>query len=1297
MKHTKTKKTLAIFICLTITLFAACFAAGCEGRAYTLRFYPDELGIAAITAKAGEAIVPPVDPVKDGYVFMGWYTSEDFSGEAVNLPTVMPEKNMSFYAKFEENGMATINVDMGGVGEDKQFSLPIGTPVLAYLRENVNTSSDKATFDGFFVGSVALKDTARLTGKGLKVKAEWLVDCSLEVYRENLAGEFVKGETVNLSARLGSTLFVSENYGGTGYTPDENFVAPTLVLGENKVRIDYYLNRYIVRYVFDEKDKEGGARDVTIKHGETYAIEACSYEKPDRRFLGWSDKAGGGVSPRYAVGQRSIPNDNLFLYAVWQYAYTSGDDVIFYSPHSSVVTLVKNGKEYVSEVLSSSEFVFDVDGTKVYAKIENVEKFEFRYRDELYGTYVYKDYVTGEYFKNRLMQIDGYGYASINAVDISGGITAERFGKYSLTEKNDYSFIYYDPVTGLPLIDSSGNDIGCYFTLEEYTAVENITGAFMVQGYESGSFMGYSNGELLSEKLLLNGYGYARLYSLDPASGVSSLVAEGRYSGTDDYAGYYGEWRFSSSLLTFKFILNTLTVNNRTYLVFTEFSSELYGEYKNGSSSLYLDGYGSAAYTLAGGQTLTGLVTRTGDTVIFRPYSESGVTGSATYFNLDTANKTFTLNDTGFIITGGALTKYDGTSSVVEIPETVTEISENAFHYLYLKENVTIISATIPASVKKIGARAFENNSTLRRIYMLSSTPCELGEKAFDWPGGDFCIIVPDEAVSAYRAAAGWNAYAKYIFGENEIANKPEFEVENGVLVRYNKKSDGDTVTIPAEVKEIAAKVFKGVSGIKTIDLNNVEKVGEEAFAYCADLTTLVSEKLKETGAGAFMECTSLAVVNLPAIKLIGASSFSGCMSLSTVTLGENLEEIKEKAFSECAYRYAVENGTATVTPFDLQIVLEGVNAPKMGEKVFYGGTQARIKVKDISVVLACYNSPSWKNYATYLIIDSGSEAGVYYDNQNLLTLVINGRMIVFGMYIWQYSIDGENVRIYAFDKEEATYYVVDGTIKDGVISLGSGEKRNVFVKDGKTVTYTSLEGDKLSVLLKGGTQNTFSITYEATFNNEKVSLYVDNRNIYFEKDGYRYFVTLTADYGFSFTKSLIAYTVKYTAADGSELNVKYADTPTVTGTLKNVGGEERVSTTEGSWTIAFVGEAEAEITVIWRTDTYLVKVTFVGETFTYTSTLKERNVNLIDYTESGEKTNYRVLITLDGEGKVIKMVLRINNENNVPDDISSTPEKEGDGYLFTVSDENSPYYGKYHVKIDIEAQRCSVTQEKIK
>ena len=147
-----------------------------------------------------------------------------------------------------------------------------------------------------------------------------------------------------------------------------------------------------------------------------------------------------------------------------------------------------------------------------------------------------------------------------------------------------------------------------------------------------------------------------------------------------------------------------------------------------------------------------------------------------------------------------------------------------------------------------------------------------------------------------------------------------------------------------------------------------------------------------------------------------------------------------------------------------------------------------------------------------------------------------------------------------------------------------------------------------------------------------------------------------------------------------------------VTGTLKNVGGEERVSTTEGSWTIAFVGEAEAEITVIWRTDTYLVKVTFVGETFTYTATLKERKVNLKDYTESGETTNYRVLVTLDGEGNIIKMVLRINN-----DDISSTPEKEGDGYLFTVSDENSPYYGKYHVKIDIEAQRCSVTQEKIK
>ena len=59
-----------------------------------------------------------------------------------------------------------------------------------------------------------------------------------------------------------------------------------------------------------------------------------------------------------------------------------------------------------------------------------------------------------------------------------------------------------------------------------------------------------------------------------------------------------------------------------------------------------------------------------------------------------------------FVITDGVLTSYTGTDKEITIPDTVTEIGENAF------KNSECTSVTIPSSVKKIGKSAFFNASS---------------------------------------------------------------------------------------------------------------------------------------------------------------------------------------------------------------------------------------------------------------------------------------------------------------------------------------------------------------------------------------------------------------------------------------------------------------------------------------------------------------------------------------------------------------------------------------------------------
>lgn len=93
---------VAAIILALLAALSLVFAAACSGDSYTLTFVTDGgSDVAPITAKAGEEITPPQDPVKDGYTFGGWRLTQD--GEAVELPTVMPKENRTYYAIWTAN------------------------------------------------------------------------------------------------------------------------------------------------------------------------------------------------------------------------------------------------------------------------------------------------------------------------------------------------------------------------------------------------------------------------------------------------------------------------------------------------------------------------------------------------------------------------------------------------------------------------------------------------------------------------------------------------------------------------------------------------------------------------------------------------------------------------------------------------------------------------------------------------------------------------------------------------------------------------------------------------------------------------------------------------------------------------------------------------------------------------------------------------------------------------------------------------------------------------------------------
>ncbi len=97
----RTRKIIVIIAAIAALFSAFMFVAACgedEPTRYTLTFSVDG-EVTRVTAKAGEAVDAPADPEKAGYIFNGWYTNKDFTGEAVEIPSTMPEKNVTYYAQ----------------------------------------------------------------------------------------------------------------------------------------------------------------------------------------------------------------------------------------------------------------------------------------------------------------------------------------------------------------------------------------------------------------------------------------------------------------------------------------------------------------------------------------------------------------------------------------------------------------------------------------------------------------------------------------------------------------------------------------------------------------------------------------------------------------------------------------------------------------------------------------------------------------------------------------------------------------------------------------------------------------------------------------------------------------------------------------------------------------------------------------------------------------------------------------------------------------------------------------------
>lgn len=139
--------------------------------------------------------------------------------------------------------------------------------------------------------------------------------------------------------------------------------------------------------------------------------------------------------------------------------------------------------------------------------------------------------------------------------------------------------------------------------------------------------------------------------------------------------------------------------------------------------------------------------------------------------------------------------------------------------------------------------------------------------------------------------------------------------IEGTVLKSWDGASG--SIEIPANVTEIAENCFytpaeedpdtweviaeeKSNTNITSIKLNNVKKIGKNAFRGCSNIETIDAPNVETIEEGAFYGLEKLTILSLPSIKELGMNAFEGCNQIAKIALGSGLAKMFGNTFKGC-------------------------------------------------------------------------------------------------------------------------------------------------------------------------------------------------------------------------------------------------------------------------------------------------------------------------------------------------------------------------------------------------------------
>ena len=218
----------------------------------------------------------------------------------------------------------------------------------------------------------------------------------------------------------------------------------------------------------------------------------------------------------------------------------------------------------------------------------------------------------------------------------------------------------------------------------------------------------------------------------------------------------------------------------------------------------------------------------------------------------------------------------DSGAESIALPEGVTSIGDYAFD-----DNDRLKEITLPQSLTSIGWYAFSDCFALGKIAIPDGVT-ELPYGLFAW-----CTELKEVALGAKTEKIDTSVFRLCGKLERITISESNAHFKSAADGRFLLNKTGDTLVlgcqdgaIPDGVKKIGERAFEGRTGLKEIDFNEVEEIGEYAFVMCAGLDRLkLTSAVRIIGEGAFQSCIGLSTVRIPdGVQSIGSAAFL-CMT----------------------------------------------------------------------------------------------------------------------------------------------------------------------------------------------------------------------------------------------------------------------------------------------------------------------------------------------------------------------------------------------------------------------------------